>query len=298
MSKLVEHFKEHLPLNISLVNKLHKLGENTDDPETLNRHLPSLIVPIGLALQGVEHASVPLNLIPHEILKEREQSRKIPLFAASSLIFLAAGFWHFNAVNKAGEVLKVLHRKPQNKLNDCKQCIEDIEKQKNKIAPRLTALKSWKQLLREPDTHFDRNAYQRVLSALHKALYRETTNDRDMLFIEEVSIQKQLVKTNQLSLLINKVKGLPELGPAQQIFQVKITGSFFEQPGGDAQNIRHTEERIVSPIAKFNDIFFNWQSLSTKSFVEEGGAPMKRFIVQGYFAPRDYLKFQFLVDHE
>lgn len=292
MTKLVEYFQANLRLKIGAVSKLSALAEGSDNIDAINKQLPSLAVPIGLALQGVGADSVPLNLLPQEVSDRRAKARKIPWFAAAALISLAAGGQYFMALQGSQDTFKGIANKPAGDMSRFNQIKADIEQSRAAIGPARNSLRQWLQLLRDPQTLYPRDAMALLLSELNTALKPSGNEDSQLVFIEKI-VTANSPPPGDIS-PITAVEGLPELKPASspQVVKVTLVGTFYTREGGESANRAHLLNRVVNPLNNRNKIFANWEPIQIEATQSDDGAPMQRFTVEGYFVPEIYRKIQ------
>ncbi len=99
---LQRYLGEKLSLEVRKLGKMTRLhGEGVLTQPTFSENVLTFGVAYGLALQGIKHARLLTNLLPHEIRMERLVRGKKPwAAAAAALLLLGAGAWAFTAARE------------------------------------------------------------------------------------------------------------------------------------------------------------------------------------------------------
>ncbi len=86
---LVDYFRKGLDYEVSVLERLERVRVSSSmDSEKFEAELPSYAVALGLAIQAVGLGRVKIDLMPHDVVRERLLRRKIP-YAAAVLLLLA-----------------------------------------------------------------------------------------------------------------------------------------------------------------------------------------------------------------
>lgn len=93
---------DNLGMSVTGIRELQYIATGPDvDEDALKAELPRLGTCIGLALQGIGEAPIPINLLPPEIIRERTISAKLPFtIAAVCLLLLMTVVSHFTVSDK------------------------------------------------------------------------------------------------------------------------------------------------------------------------------------------------------
>jgi len=125
LPQLVEYFRKGLDYEVSMLDTLEKVRVSSGmNAERLEAELPSYGVALGLAIQALGLGRVNIDLIPRELVTERQLRQKLP-YAAAALFLLALP-------------LLVNYYAASVEIGRCAEEIEPIEKQIKIDQGRLT----------------------------------------------------------------------------------------------------------------------------------------------------------------
>ena len=235
MRPLAEHFQANLRLKLHVQAKLGRLAESVEtDLEVFNMNHGDMVVPLGLALQGIGETTITINLIPKEIIEARIAKKRSIWLVASAVLFLLAGILHFNSVGSAADDMAKLVKGSKSKPSPSK-INSEINKRDKEIQAQLgvpnqakAKLEKWQQNLYDRETLFHRNEYLRALNEFNKVLYQPNVTPEEKVYFQNVNISKDVPKNNKKYQLkaSDKHFGTPVDDRAPKVYKITAKGTF------------------------------------------------------------------------
>ncbi len=129
---------QNLQMDCVKLAKLNKITISGKVNEAIfQKHLASLGVALGLGLQGLGLASNRINLLPAEILRQKElQKKKAPVLISAGILIALVGYMWFNAMNEKSRMDDRLV-----KVGDSITAATSAESDYKAVIERLPALK-------------------------------------------------------------------------------------------------------------------------------------------------------------
>jgi len=293
METLLTYFRENLRLKLQLVNKLGRLSEHSEIPvEVINANHGDLVVPLGLALQGLGNTSITVNLLSTEVIEERIARSRLKWLVFSAILFMIAGLYNYSELKSAEEKLEAIKNNKTSKglvqvtktINNTSAHIKGEEK---KLAPVEQKVKAWRKNLRDRETFFKRDAWITAVDQLNKILYKPDadTDKSKAIYISELIIEK--IPQSGIALPHPPFSEISNKA-ASKVFKITIVGSFYAKNADDtAQDLKHIVDTITDPLNAHKDYFRDMQMYVFNVDIHEDlNVPVCTYTIQGHFVPK------------
>lgn len=162
---LQKFMAQNLQMEAVLLSKLNKVGISNRVPEAqLQKHLPSLGVAFGLALQGIEVSPNRVNLVPPEIVRLKKVAQKRPFAAASVACFAAVVAFAYFRLSSQENTVRQARERAENILQQAKTSSDLFRTSREKFDAALQDPQNYAKFIPE------RTLFVRFLEALTKEL--------------------------------------------------------------------------------------------------------------------------------
>jgi len=287
MKALIQYFKKNMRLKLNVVKELGRLAEYAQvDLEAFNKKHGDLVVPLGLALQGLNECMVTINLLPPEIVAARVAKKRRKWLVMAAGLFLAAGSYNLYAHLETKAELKALDKEGPKVYKQWVGMLTDfINKEKNKVAPARSDLSKWKRHLRDRRTYFKRDAHIIAIDQINKVLHNPQSDMSNRIFIKEILIEK--VQNLEYALPDCDIKEVKmDDGPATMVFKITILGSFFAKDT-EQEDLQYIIENITKPLDANSDYFQDMRMEERKTELDPDLlVEICQYSIVGYFVPQ------------